>query len=260
MILFPIFLQAQNSQTSLSGARGAAMGGSGLVFSDINSAFSNQAGLANLEQLEVLVLAGRQFIASPINNIAAAFAYPSGFGTLGLSIASFGTENYQEQKIGLTYARKLFDGVSIGAQFDYINFSIPTYGNSGVITFELGLQAQLLNNLSFGFHLFSPASIEVVEDAVLPSIYKAGIAYTPSDKILLTAEVEKDIDYPVRFRGGMEYGFSDVFFLRAGIATQPTLVSLGVGVKLKDALMIDVAASYHQVLGTSPSVGISYQF
>ncbi|MEM9886031.1 MAG: hypothetical protein AAF849_09070 [Bacteroidota bacterium] len=260
LFLLPFLLQAQNIQAPLAGARGAAMGGSGVIFGDINSAFSNQAGLTQLDQMAAMVFAERRFLASPINHIAAAFAYPSGFGTLGFSINSFGVENYQEQKIGLIYARQLLEGLSIGAQFDYFNVNIPLYGNRGAITFELGLQAQLLKKLSFGFHLYSPARIELVSDAVLPSIYKAGIGYTPSDKVLLTAEVEKDIDYPTRFRGGLEYAFSAIFFFRAGFATQPTLVSLGMGLQLKSALVIDVAASYHQILGVSPSVGVAYKF
>lgn len=252
-------LFAQNNQSPSAGARGAAMGNTGILFTDINSAFVNQAGLANLEGLAGSVFAERRFLASPINNISGTVAAPVGFGTFALTINSFGVENYQEQKIGLAYARQLLDGLSFGIQFDYLNTNIPLYGNVGTFTFEAGLQAQLLNNLRFGFHLYSPTQINLVEEVPLPTIYKAGLAYTPSEKVFLTVEVEKDIDFPVRFKAGVEYQFSESFFLRTGVATQPTLASLGIGVLFNERLAIDISASYHQILGISPSVGVSYQ-
>ena len=144
-------LFAQNNQSPLAGARGAAMGNTGILFTDINSAFVNQAGLTNLDGLAATVFAERRFLNSPINNISGAIAAPVGFGTFALTINSFGIENYQEQKIGLAYARKLLNGLSIGAQFDYLSTNIPQYGNAGVFTFEVGMQAKLLNNLHSRF-------------------------------------------------------------------------------------------------------------
>lgn len=256
----PILMVAQHSQTPTSGAKGAAMGGVGATFTDINSAFGNQAGLAHIEEMSAIVFAERRFIESPINSLSAAFAYPVGFGTFGLSVNTFGVKNYQEQKIGLAYARKLFNNLSIGAQFDYLNTNIPLYGTRGAISFEVGLQAQILKNLELGFHLYNPLKVEIADDNFLPTIYKAGLSYTPSEKVLLTAEVEKDIDYIARFKAGVEYRFSDLFFMRTGFATQPTLISLGLGLALQGGLGIDVAASYHQILGVSPSVGVIYDF
>jgi len=257
-LFFFAFLLAQNNQSPLAGARGAAMGNTGILFTDIHSTFVNQAGLASLEGIAASVFAERRFLNSPINNISGAVAAPIGFGTFALTINSFGIENYQEQKIGLAYARQLLDGLSIGVQFDYLSTNIPQYGTAGVFTFEAGLQAQLLKDIQFGFHLYSPTQIQIVEEVILPTIYKAGLAYTPSEKVFLTVEVEKDIDYPVRFKAGVEYQFSDVFFFRTGFATQPTLASLGIGVLFDERLAIDIAASYHQILGISPSVGVSY--
>lgn len=260
LLFASLSLAAQNIQSPVIGARGAGMGGTGVVFSDINSAFSNQAGLANLDKISALAIAERQFLKSPINNVSVAVAYPSGFGTFALTLNNYGIEGYKEQKIGLAYARKLFDQLSIAAQFDYLNTSIPIYGSRGVFTFEVGLQAKLLDELSFGFHLYSPAQVELLEETTLPTIYTAGLAYTPSKKAYLTLEIEKDIDYPVRFKAGLEYRFVENFFFRTGIATQPTLVSMGVGLLLENGLLLDIATSYHQVLGISPSVGIGYEF
>lgn len=256
-LLFAIFsIHAQNGIAT--SARSTAMGGTGLTFNDINSAFSNQAGLANLDDLGVILSAESRFIQSPINNFGAAAALPSKFGVFGIALNHYGIKNFNEQKIGLAYARKLTKGLSLGAQFDFINVNIPNYGARGAITFEVGLQAAISKEVLLGVHLFSPMNIELAEDFSIPTIYRAGIAYIPSSKTYLTLEVEKDIDFPTRVRMGVEYRFIEDFYMRVGAATAPTLVTFGIGLKVPSGLGIDISSSYHQILGVTPSVAIIY--
>jgi len=59
------------------------------------------------------------------------------------------------------------------------------------------------------------------------------------------------------FKAGIEYKAIKEFYLRAGISTNPALSSFGFGLNLKN-LKIDFSANYHQVLGISPQVGLSY--
>ncbi len=136
---FSFSLSAQNGTPAPAGARGAAMGGTGLTFTDLNSAFRNQAGLAFVENPGAMVVGERRFMNSPVNTLSAAAAYPSEFGTFALTLNYFGIDAFNEQKIGLAYARQLFDNLAIGVQFDYLNTQIQDYGSSGAITFEAGI-------------------------------------------------------------------------------------------------------------------------
>jgi long-subunit fatty acid transport protein len=61
------------------------------------------------------------------------------------------------------------------------------------------------------------------------------------------------------FRAGIEFSVVKNFVLRTGIATNSTLISLGMGYKTK-GLSIDLAFSYHQYLGYSPFITLSYNF
>ncbi len=256
-IFFASFtINAQNAIAT--SARSTAMGGTGLTFNDINSAFSNQAGLAQLTELGVILSAESRFIQSPINNFGAATALPSKFGVFGLALSHYGIQDFNEQKIGLTYARKLTKGLSLGAQFDFINVNIPTYGAKGALTFEIGLQAAISKEIQLGVHVFSPINVEVIDDYAIPTIYRAGIAYIPSSKTQLTLEIEKDIDFPTRVRTGVEYRFIEDFYMRVGAATAPTIVTFGIGVQVPSGLGIDISSSYHQILGITPSVAIIY--
>lgn len=256
---FLLGLAAQNGTPNIAGARGAAMGNTGITFTDINSIFSNQAGLANMKGLAAAISGEQRFLLTEINSLSAGVAYGKGFGTFGLSLGYYGFKDYNEQKIGLAYARKLFDKLSIGLQFDFLNTQIAEYGSKGLVTFEIGLQSQITKKIHLAAHVFSPATISVTEDDVLPTVFKLGGAYLPSDRVTFLIEVEKDLDYPVQVKAGLEYQILDAVSLRAGVGTNPTLMSFGVGYQLKSGLSIDVGARVHQVLGVMPAVGMVFQ-
>ena len=261
LLFFSTPFFAQNGLPATAGARGLGMGNVGTTFQDIYSAFSNQAGLAHLTGLSFAIHAERRFLVEGLNSMSAAFAYPTNSGTFGLTLNYFGYGAYNEQKIGLNYARKLFDRVSIGAQFDYIGtrFDDPIYGSRASFTFELGVLAKLRKDFLVGAHVFSPIRVQLTEDNrdVIPTQFKFGLTYLPNDKLNVTAEIEKDIDYPVSFKAGMEYFLVEKLAIRAGVGTQPTQTGFGIGVYL-NSVTIDLASSYHWELGFTPSISITY--
>ncbi len=253
-------VEAQNGTPPVSGARGTAMGDASVSFTGISSAFANQAGLSFMEGVGFMVSAERRFLVSEINSISAAVAVPvNKAGTFGLTINYFGFSGYNERRIGLAYSRKLMDKLAIGAQFDYLGFNIPEYGTKNLFTFELGMQAQLIEQVYVGAHIFSPVRQEIIEDENVPTVVRFGISYLPSKKVLISAELEKDIEFPMLFKAGIEYYIIDILALRAGVSSDPILNSFGLGLRLKNGLNLDVASSYHYELGFTPSISISYE-
>lgn len=258
MSMLPLF--AQNGTPAKAGARGLAMGDASVTFRDINSAFSNQAGLAFLDDLSFTAFGEQRFLLAELGSYAAALSYPTSSGTFGLTINYFGYENYNEQKIGLAYARKLFEGVALGAQVDYLGTRIPEYGTASNFTFEVGVQADLLEDFVVGAHIFSPVRMKLTDDDadIIPAQLNVGVAYNPSEKVTIAVEVEKDFDYTAAFKGGVEYHLLDALSLRVGVGTQPIQNSFGLGIHLGD-LDIDIAAAYHQYLGFTPGVSVTYR-
>ena len=251
---------AQNSVTLPAGARGAGMANASIAFTDIYSAFSNPAGLAYLDQSTATAFAERRFFLSELQTIAAAVALPTRSGTFALTVQHFGFEAFNEHQLGIAYARKLMDGFSLGAQVLLLNTSIPEYGNQLNVTFALGILSQLLPKLQLGVHVYSPMQLELVEGENLPTVFRIGLGYVPTDKLTCTAEVEKDIAYPARTKFGIEYKAAEQLAIRTGIATNPTTFAFGAGYRLPNGLSLDIASSYHQTLGFSPTVGFSYAF
>ncbi len=248
----------QNSLPFLTGARSMALGGSGLAFADVNSILYNQAGVAQLVSPSFSFSAGRRFLLKELNDLAAAGAWPTSSGTFGLSMHNFGFDKYKEQKIGLIYSRKLSSNFSIGAEVDYFNIRIQEYGSKSTFSFQLGLLCSLIKNVKIGIHLQNPVRVSIAEEEVLPTIIRFGGTYTPSEKVTIISEVEKSLDHAIRVKAGVEYYFVPSFALRTGYASNPNNISFGLGYTLKNRIIIDVASVYHQVLGFSPYISVSY--
>ena len=99
--ILPYFLVAQNGSTSIAGARSAAMGNASVAYSSIESIYSNQAGLAELEGLAINNTAQNRFLVSELNSFYVAAAYPTNSGVFVTQYTVLGFEAYNEQKIGL---------------------------------------------------------------------------------------------------------------------------------------------------------------
>lgn len=254
-----LILPAQNGVFIANNARSVGLGGSGVAFTGLSSLGNNPAGLAELESWGGGVQAEQRFLLAELQLLTAAGAIPTSSGNFGLQINYFGFEAYNEQKIGLTYARKLFDQLYLGAQLGVFNTRIPEYGSRALITFDLGLLAPLSREISFGFHLLNPMRMEIIDGEYLATVLRFGLDYRPAEKIHLLAEVEKDIQQAARVHAGLEYQIIDPLFLRLGVATEPVSMSFGFGYVLAGGLSIDVAASYHQVLGFTPAFGLVYR-
>ncbi|HKK78887.1 MAG TPA: hypothetical protein VJ933_04630, partial [Phaeodactylibacter sp.] len=168
-LLTLVLATAQNGVPPVGGARAAGMGYTGATFGDINALFTNQAGLANVDNTTATAFGEQRFLLSELGSYSFGLALPTTSGTFGLSLNYFGFEGYNEQRIGLAYGKRLFDKLSIGAQALVLNTQIPEYGNRAAVTFELGFLVTLLPELQLGVHAYSPIRVRVVESEYLPS-------------------------------------------------------------------------------------------
>lgn len=235
------------------------MGNTSVAFQDINSAFSNPAGLATLPGWSATALAEQRFLIPEIRSVAAAGAIDTRAGVFGLHLHYFGFEAYNEQRLGLLYARRLFEHLYAGAALDLLNTRIPDYGSQFNLTGGIGLQAMLTDPLWLGVHLFNPFRIQRNNGEYYPTLLKAGFSYRASTKLLLSGEAEKDIDFPLRWKGGAEYQSTERLAIRVGFSTQPIQTTAGAGLSWPNGLKFDFAFQWHQLLGWTPAFSVVYQ-
>ena len=245
------------------GARSAALGHASVTLRDVWSLHNNQAGLGFLKKVAAGAYYENRFNLSEMSLRGAVFAVPTKAGTFGLNVQQFGFSAYNETKYGLAYARKFGDNFSAGIQLNYMTVRVQAeeYGNRNLISAELGFQANITEKLKVGAHVFNPTTTELddYDNERLPTIMRVGLQYDFSEKVMAFAEVEKDVDRPAHVKLAVEYQVIDLIHLRAGISTNPFRNSFGFGLNLK-GLSLDIASTYHEILGYTPQVGLSYQF
>ncbi|HHS95692.1 MAG TPA: hypothetical protein ENJ45_03810 [Phaeodactylibacter sp.] len=251
---------AQNGSPSPAGAKGIGAGNTATAHTGTAALFGNPAGISTIEHMSFAFFSTQGYLLKELTTIHAGFALPTAkSGVFGLHIQQFGIQEYTEQKIGLLYARQLSEKFSLGAKVDLLNTRIPEYGSRAVVTFELGLQAQISKRLSWAAYVYNPLNVKVTADYSLPAILQLAIAYKSSDKVWMSIEAEKDIQHQMAIRAGIEYFLHRDFSLLFGAGVQPTLFSFGLAYRKKN-WQYALAASYHQVLGGSPGITIRRGF
>ncbi|HRE75471.1 MAG TPA: hypothetical protein PK637_05030 [Flavobacteriales bacterium] len=245
------------------GARSAGMANASVGLQDVWSVHHNQAGLAFLDAPTASVYYENRYLLREMGLSAFAFALPVKQGTFGLLYHAFGSAAYNESKTSLAYGMKLSPVFSVGIGLNYTTIRFgDVYGRSSALCADLGFQVQVTKDLRIAAHAYNLNRAKhsgIVNNEYIPSIMRLGAHYTVSPKVIVATEVQKDIDHPVVFRAGAEYKVVEKLAIRAGVSTRPTLNNFGFGFYLKQ-FTLDVAASYHQTLGFSPQVGMTYRF
>jgi hypothetical protein len=265
-LLLPFFLLifsfAKAGDNPPLGARSQGMAGCGTALTgDLWNVQNNQAGLAFVKHFQAGAFYESRFLVTDLGMKGFAAAMPIKQGVFGLEVTSLGLGKlYSENKIGFGFSKSFGKKFAAAVQLDYFNTHIAeNYGSASTFCGEFGLIAVPVKNLTIGFHMYNPTRSKLSGslDERIPTIMRLGTRYDFSDRVFLSLEAEKDVDYKPIIRGGIEYRPVQNFYLRVGAASNPGLMSFGFGIIMKK-LRLDLASSFHSQLGFSPSVGLQY--
>jgi long-subunit fatty acid transport protein len=255
------------SQTEMAemkaGAKAGGMGNASVTFQDVWSIFNNPAGIAELETMNVGIFFENRFAQKELGYGNIVYNYPLGEGNLGLGVSHFGHSDFSSYIIGITYAQKLHEYISMGVKVDYIGVNqLAEYGNFQGVSFDIGLLSQPIENLTVGFHAFNPANLSYfTEDKLkIPMAFKLGASYFITDDLMAAVEsgLAFNADIPL-IRAGLQYQAYDNFFLRTGFSGREIEYNFGIGY-VYDNMIFDLAFAYHQFLGSSPKISFMYEF
>lgn len=262
VLLMPLLVQAQAGYVD-AGAPANSMGNAGVTLQDVYSAQNNQAGLAFVEKKSIAISTQNFFlVAGGINAHYGVVALPTKkSGVFGLSVNYSGDNTFNQTKIGLGYGRKLAETLSVGLQLDYVGTKTSEVGGGAAFTFDIGVLYKPTKTLTVGAKAFNPirAKTGLDYEEELPAIINVGLAYQPSSKVLICLEGEQNLQDDLRIKTGAEYHIVEELFLRGGYISNPSMLTAGIGLKLK-SLEVDFSSQFHQQLGLSPGLGLSYQF
>ena len=215
----------------------------------------NQAALAQVQHAGIGVFGERRFLLAETSSYAFAAVFRTKLGNIGLQGNYAGFKNFNENKIGLAYARSLGPKVDVGVQFNYYSYRIPAYPGASSMNFEAGVLLHFNEKLHGGVHVYNPVGGKLGKtgNEKLAALYNIGLGYDASSIFFVSAEVIKEEGKPVNCIGGMEYRFAGKFFARLGMISESTALFAGAGLAWNN-LRLDVSASYHPQLGFSPGI------
>ena len=245
-----------------TGAASAGMGNASVSLSDIWSAGNNQAGLAYQKNIAAGIYYDNKFLLKELSHKVVVAAIPVKKGTIGFTTGCFGYKNYKENKYGLAFSKAFRENFSAGVQIDYLTTYIAEgYGIKRSAVAEAGILSKPIKNLTIGAHIYniSRTKLNDYSNERIPIILRIGGNYKFSGKTIVAIDAEKNIDQPLQFKMGFEYMPVKDFFIRGGISTNPSKCAFGFGFKIKNT-MINIASSYHSVVGFTPALDISYNF
>ncbi len=242
------------------GAKAASLGYSTTAVVDGWSLFHNQAALGYINNPWVGVHHENRFISPDLSFSALGGLLPVKVGTLGVSVKRLGFSQFSQTKFALAYGMKLAPTFSAGVQLNAHHvFIAGEYGSAMVLSAEAGLIYSPNDNLNVGFHIVNPTRSRLYDDERIPTLLNLGLAYGIGDMVMVTSGVEKNLDAAFSFKAGVEFEPVNSLFFRMGMATDPSLLTFGVGYYLPK-VHIDLAFSRHEMLGYTPHFSLSYTF
>jgi len=249
---------AQGTVSFVQSSESRALGNNQAGAFGLQSLFGNPAGLSKVKNFGAMATAETRFAGSGILFGGAGAAIPSDLGVFGIKAGYFGLSAYNEQVLGLSYSRLLFESFSLSVQANLFNISIEEYGSQFNISATLGVQTYLNDAITVGMYVQNPLRIEVVEAQFLPTVFSLGAQYKFPEKLRLLFSVEKDLELATGVQAGLEYQPVEQLSLRVGISSIANELSFGLGFQISELIRIDASAVYHQILGLSPGFTFVY--
>jgi hypothetical protein len=246
------------SVSTLVGARQAGMGYASSTSADEWSLFNNVGGIGKIKQHSV----GFAYEAVPsligANRMAAVWNVSTRWLNAGLGAFRFGDAIYSEQVLSVGVGNQ-FGITSLGAKVNYIQYRSEGFGTNSTFSIDFGGITELTKQLSIGAYItnLTQASLPTRDGDRLPTKLTLGLGITPSEKIFITTEIEKDLDYKPTWRTGLEYSIYKSVFVRTGFQFNPSNAFFGLGYKKKN-LKVDYAVRFTSLLGTTHQASAAY--
>jgi len=218
----------------------------------------NPAGLARITSPEISVFfVPQQFGIPELRTVSLSGAWKTSYGTPGASVEQFGFELYRTTDIRLGYGLSLDSIVNIGATVNVGQISIAGYGATHTYTVDVGLLGEPVHNVAIGFCARNVSAATIGKDRErLPQYLLLGICYRPFDGFSLVSEAEKDLEFPLVLKTGLEQRFFEFLSFRCGVSNNPDKFSAGIAVRCS-VFEFGYAGYSHPELGWTHQIEIS---
>lgn len=175
-------------------------------------------------------------------------------GWLSANYAHFGDSDYSEQILAAEGGMNVGDNVNVAIEGRYCRLGT----SDGYYPTErwMALAAKAACSVNKRLSLSVLAGTRPWDDN-RPWRMHVNALFSPSRGLLTAVELESE--EALRFRMGVEYCYRDHFFIRAGMATAPLVLTFGVGFHY-EGYRIDLGVESHNTLGLTPQISLAVCF
>jgi hypothetical protein len=246
------------SSSTLMGARATGLGSASSTLADEWSLFNNIGGLGKINEASANFAFEIRPALTGANRMAASVIAPMKMGTIGLGIYKFGDDVYSEQLVSFGFGSSI-GNTSLGAKINYIQYRAESFGITTATSLDFGGITQITPQISVGAYITNLTQSKLIgtDGERLPTKLVAGLGFRPSTKIFITTEIEKDLDYQIIMRSGMEYAIYNKVFFRTGFNVNPNAAYFGLGAQKRNIKM-DYGIKFSQLIGTAHQVSAVY--
>lgn len=243
------------------GARQAGLAWAGVALNDVWAFHNNPGMLGFLEETAVGVYYENRFLVREFQYQGLVYAQPLKKGVISFGGQYSGFNLYSTSRAGIGYALAMSERLSMGVQINYMNVRQPSfYGTKHGLSGEFGLGVKVTQKWRFAMAInnLTRSNLSGVTNERFETIFRIGALYDVSKRVFITSELEKDINFPLRLKTGVEYHPVEPFYVRVGAAVNATSFAIGLGYAYKN-LHIDVGSNYVQPLGFHTALSMHYQ-
>lgn len=253
-------ISGQISQQFHSSAKGLALGSTGVSFSGIESIYTNQAGLVDINDLSIIVSSEQRFVISELSIVSLGIAKKiDEQSAMAFYINQHGFDQYKEQRLSLIYARALSAKLKISTAFDYQYFTIKEFGSKHHFNVQIGGQYDLNNKIRFGAHVQNPFSLSLNDDYQIDTSVAFGIRYQLSEKVQILSDLRKTTSYAIEVALGVDYKIHEKLDVRLGFASGPSTISFGFAYHFSEKVRVDGSFEQDQILGITPGFSAVFE-
>ncbi len=231
-ILIFIIYQNNFSQVKPSAREISLANSTVAIPNNSNAIFYNSAGISLLKNSEIsFFYSPSPFGIREMANGNFSTNYDFGFSQVGFGISTYGYDLYRENSFNISISKEISEDIFLGISPVIRFVNIKNYGNSAVFLLNFGFLTNIVKNLSFGFNLenLTNSSYKNTDNQV-PVIYNLGFAYKPFEQIFISTSLEKEFDFPISAKFGVDYSPLTFLNLRIGAKTEPNSYSAGIGI------------------------------
>ncbi len=202
----------------------------------------------------------QQFGLPELRTIAASASFPVNPGTAAILVEQFGFELYRTTTIRIGYGILVSPVFALGVTAGLQRVAIQRYGSTTTKTVDLGCMGWPAPEIALGFALRNVTAATIgVQRERLPQSVHFGMTYSPLGGFSITSEIEKELQFPVVVKAGIDQTVLGFLSLRCGISDNPDKFSAGFAIRCA-GVEFGYAGYSHTDLGWTHQLELTARF